>query len=108
MRETASDVGYFLNDSLGATLRALVKLLGLAVIRLIDWIWWGSSGRAGLAGAAWHIKVWLRPARWIRDLLRMTDRVPRPVVVALIAGCFLLWVGVAIGALDFLGIVDAD
>ena len=32
----------------------------------------------------------------------------QPVVVALVAGCFLVWVGMAVGALDFLGVVDAD
>ena len=29
-------------------------------------------------------------------------------IVGRCAGCFLVWVGVAVGALDFLGIVDAD
>ena len=89
----------------------VTRLLGLAVIRLIDWIWWGSSGRAGVAGVGWHLKGWLRPVRRLArlgDRLPMTDRVPKPVVVALIAGCILLSVGVAVGALDFLGIADAD
>jgi hypothetical protein len=89
----------------------VIRLFGLAVIRLIDWVWWGSSGRAGLAGAAWHIKEWLRPSRrlaWLGDRLPVTDRAPRRVMVALIAGCVLLWVGVAVGALDFVGIIDAD
>ncbi len=29
----------------------------LGVVRLIDWVWWGPTGRGGLAGVAWHVKV---------------------------------------------------
>ena len=101
------------NDALGVALGVVIKLFGLAVIGLIDWLWWGSSGRAGLAGVAWHIKIKgvlaaSRRLAWLGDRLRVDDRAPRPVVVALVAGCFLVWVGMAVGALDFLGVVDAD
>ena len=50
------------NDAIGVALGVVIKLFGLAVIGLIDWIWWGSSGRAGLAGVAWHSReCWPRP-----------------------------------------------
>ena len=32
----------------------------MGVGRLIDWVWWGPTGRGGLAGVAWHVKVGIR------------------------------------------------
>ena len=88
----------------------VIRLLGLAVIRLIDWVWWGSSGRSGLAGVAWHVKEAARrpslPLAWFGSLRRETAHVPRAVVVTVFVGCVLLCM--AFGVLDFLDVVDPD
>ena len=34
----------------------------IGVIRLLDKVWWGSSGRGGIAGAAWWIRTAMRLA----------------------------------------------
>ena len=88
-----------------------MRLLGLAV-RLIDWVWWGASGRAGLAGVGWHLKRWVRVSSWpVRNggsRLREVVQTPGPVVVAVIACCVVFWVGVALGAWELLELVDLD
>lgn len=88
----------------------VIRLLGLAMIRLIDWAWWGSSGRGGVAGAAWHLKeVLRRPSlllAWFGSHHHETDRAPKAVAVTLLLGCALMCL--ALGVLDFLDVVDAD
>ena len=72
----------------------VIRLLGLAVIRLIDWAWWGATGRGGLAGAAWHIKEAVRrpslPLAWLGSHRRGTEHAPQALAVTLLAGCALL------------------
>ena len=94
----------------GLLARVVIRLLGLAVIRLIDWVWWGPSGRTGLAGVAWHFKEAARrpslPLACFGSLRRETAHAPRLVVITLFVGCVLLCM--AVGVLDFLDVVDPD
>lgn len=94
----------------GLLVAVVIRLLGLAVIRLIDWAWWGATGRGGLAGAAWHIKEAVRrpslPLAWLGSHRRGTEHAPQALAVTLLAGCALLCL--AIGVLDFLDVVDVD
>jgi hypothetical protein len=51
---------------------SVARVIGL--IRLIDTAWWGPTGRGGLAGAAWRVKVSVQnrrqasPKRWNPDV----------------------------------------